>query len=157
MNKQGQNLEMDYMISNYRLWKREIIRLENLLYGGQSQMSSWGVAQYGDAAAMPKGSSIRSAKELERMDYRDRIQYARYLKIQSYVYALEVACDELERTDDELYNIYDCFLEGMSYRNIAEYLGISISNVHAKRKQIIERLEQNERIRAILTYEKKVS
>ncbi|MFA1738145.1 hypothetical protein [Lysinibacillus fusiformis] len=45
-------------------------------------MSSWGVAQYGYMAAMPKGSSIRSAKELERMDYRDRIQYARYLKIQ---------------------------------------------------------------------------
>ncbi|HBJ02377.1 MAG TPA: hypothetical protein DDY89_19470, partial [Lysinibacillus sp.] len=44
-------------------------------------------------------------------------------------------CDELERTNDELYNIYDCFLEGMSYRSIADYLGISISNVHAKRSK----------------------
>ncbi|MFA1738144.1 hypothetical protein [Lysinibacillus fusiformis] len=42
----------------------------------------------------------------------------------------------------------------MSYRSIADYLGISISNVHAKRKQIIERLEQNERFGTILTYEK---
>ncbi|MCT6942609.1 MAG: hypothetical protein M3Z62_19500, partial [Metasolibacillus sp.] len=63
----GQTTQMDigYMINNYRLWKKEIARLERALYGGSRNMSSWGVAQYGLEATMPKGSSIRSAAEME--------------------------------------------------------------------------------------------
>lgn len=151
----GQTLDIEYMISNYRLWKREIARLERVLYGGHRSMSSWGVAQYGDIAAMPKGSSIRSAKELERMDYRDRIQYARLTRLESYVFALEVGIDVLK--GEEIRTIYDCLLEGWTYRDIADHLNIAVSSVHRKRKKIVEQMEQNERIRAILTYEKNVS
>lgn len=148
----GQKQDIDYMISNYRLWKREIERLENSLYGAYREMASWGVAQYGDIAAMPKGSSIRSAVELDRMDARERIQHARLAKLESFVYALEIGCEILK--NEELCIIYDCFLDGMTYRKIAEHLGIVISNVHRKRREIVKQIEQNERIGTILQFNK---
>ncbi|MEG0470765.1 MAG: sigma-70 family RNA polymerase sigma factor [Solibacillus sp.] len=152
MAGQGHFQDIDYMISNYRLWVREIIRLESILYGGRTNMSSWGVAQYGDQAAMPKGSSIRSAVELEQMDARERIQYNRLCKIQSYVFALEFACNVFKT--EELCTIYDCFLDGMTYREIAEHMGSSISNIHRKRREIVKQMEQNEQIGMILQFNK---
>jgi hypothetical protein len=52
--------------------KKEIERLEHVLFGNSFSMESWGVAQYDIDAAMSIGSSIRSAKELEKMDVRER-------------------------------------------------------------------------------------
>ncbi|MFJ7950352.1 sigma-70 family RNA polymerase sigma factor [Lysinibacillus sp. NPDC096418] len=159
MREQGQTVkevwseaDIDYLVKNYRFWKKEINRLENVLYGGSRTMSSWGVAQYGIDAAMPKGSSIRSAEELKRMDVRERGQIARLEKLRTYVYALEVAYNLIE--DEQLTTIYDCLLDGMTYRQIAEHLSASKDYVRLKKQIIFSQISQNSQVSTILTYEK---
>lgn len=159
MGKQGQTVkevwsesDIDYLVKNYRFWKKEINRLERVLYGGSSAMGSWGVAQYGLEAAMPKGSSIRSAEELKRMDVRERGQIARLEKLRTYVYALEIAYNLIE--DEQLTTIYDCLLDGMTYRQIAEHLSASKDYVRLKKQIIFSQISQNSQISTILTYEK---
>ena len=149
-----QILDIEYMISNYRLWKREIKRLERILYGGHRSMSSWGVAQYGLDAAMPKGSSIMPKSELERLDVRERSQLARLGRLESYVYALEAAYDILKSEQQKI--IYDCLLDGMTYRQIAEHMASSKDFVRIKKGEIISQISQNSQIRMMLTYEKNV-
>lgn len=34
--------DIDYLVKNYRFWKKEINRLERVLYGSSSSMVSWG-------------------------------------------------------------------------------------------------------------------
>ena len=149
-----QALDIEYMISNYRLWKREIQRLERMLYGGYRSMNSWGVAQYGLDAAMPKGSSIMPKSELERLDVRERSQLARLGRLESYVYALEAAYDILKSEQQKI--IYDCLLDGMTYRQIAEHMASSKDFVYRQKKDIVRQIGQNRQIRMILTYEKNV-
>ncbi len=115
-------------------------------------MGSWGVAQYGLDAAMPKGSSIRSAEEMKRMDVRERSQIQRLEKMRTYVYALEVAYDLVE--DEQLQTIYDCLLDGMTYRQIAEHLSASKDYVRLKKIAVFSQISQNSQISRILTYEK---
>ena len=42
---------------------------------------------------MPKGSSIRSIEEMDAMDLRDKRQWDRLKKYESYIYAVEKAPD----------------------------------------------------------------
>lgn len=111
-----------------------------------------GVAQYGIDAAMPKGSLIRSVEELKRMDVRERGQIARLEKLRTYVYALEVAYNLID--DEQLKTIYDCLLDGMTYRQIAEHLSASKDYVRLKKQIIFSQISQNSQISTILTYEK---
>ena len=148
----AQIMDVEYLVSNYRFWKKEIQRLERVLYGTNSSMGSWGVAQYGLDAAMPKGSSIRSEEELKRMDIRELDRIKRLEKMRTYVYALEVACNVIE--DEQLQTIYDCLLDGMSYRQIAEHLATSKDYVRLKKIAVISQISQNSQISRILTYEK---
>lgn len=150
----GQTLDIEYMINNYRLWKREIQRLERVLYGGHRSMSSWGVAQYGLDAAMPKGSSGMPVSEIDRLDVRERSQLARLNRLESYVYALEAAYDILKSEQHKI--IYDCLLDGMTYRQIAEHMASSKDYVRIKKGEIISQISQNSQIHMILTYEKNV-
>lgn len=106
MNEQTE-FDVGYMVSNYLFWKKEIERLERVLYGFSTSMGSWGVAQYGIDAAMPKGLSIRSAEELKKMDVRERSQVLRLEKIKVFVNALEVAYDLIN--NEQLKTIYDCY------------------------------------------------
>ena len=48
--------DMEQLIRDYRWMKNEVTRLQLIIYGYQVPMNSWGVAQYGIDAAMPKGS-----------------------------------------------------------------------------------------------------
>lgn len=148
----GQIEEVGYLVENYRFWKKEISRLERVLYGITRPMGSWGVAQYGLDAAMPKGSSIRSEAELKRMDVRERSQIKRLEKLETYVYAMEVAYDMIE--DEQLKTIYDCLLDGMTYRQIAEHLSASKDYVRYKKQEVFSQISQNSQIRTLLTYEK---
>lgn len=152
MTGQGQ-IDIGYMINEYRFWKKEIMRLENVIWGGYSPARSEGVAQYGIEAVMPKGSSIRSARELDQMDARERIQYKRWEKLSSYIYALDYGFEILR--DEKLQTIYDCLLDGMTYRQIAEFLNTSKDYVRIKRNELIRQISQNSQIRAILTFEKR--
>lgn len=146
------NLDVGYMVGNYRFWKKEIVRLERVLFGFSVAMGSWGVAQYGLDAAMPKGSSIRSEKELEKMDVREKSQLMRLERIRSYVYALEKALDLIE--DEQLKTIYDCLLEGMTHRQIAAHLSASKDYVRYKKQEVFSQISQNSQIRTLLTLQK---
>ncbi|WP_249928301.1 hypothetical protein [Niallia circulans] len=48
------------LIRDYRMMKREIERLQRIIYGKSVPMRSWGVAQYGVEATLPHGSSGKS-------------------------------------------------------------------------------------------------
>lgn len=127
--------DIGYMIGEYRFWKKEKDRLDGILWGGYYSGRSSLVPQYGIDAVMSKGSSIRSAREMDQMDARERIQYKRFWKLYDYVCALERAYDILE--DERLITIYDFLLDDMTYRQIAEHLNTSKDFVRIKRNQII--------------------
>lgn len=156
----GQTTQMDigYMINQYRFWKKEIQRLNNVLWGSNSywEPRSEGVAVYGIEAAMPRGNKIGghglSDKELQRLDAKERHQLARLERLESYVYALELGLQIIN--DEQLNTIYDCLLDGMTYRQIAEFLATSKDYVRLKRNEIISQISQNSQIRAILTPQK---
>ena len=65
------------LIRDYRWMKNEINRLQRIVYGSTFLMKSWGVAQYGIDAAMPKGSEGKSHDEMDAMDVRERKQIER--------------------------------------------------------------------------------
>lgn len=151
MNEQME-FDLGYLVNNYRFWKKEIERLERILYGYSTTMGSWGVAQYGIDAAMPKGSSIRSARELEKMDIREKNQILRLERLQRYVYALEEALDIVD--DEHLNTIYDCLLDGMTHRQIAAHLSVSKDYVRYKKQEVFSQISQNSHIRTLLTSQK---
>lgn len=132
--------------------KNEVSRLQTIIYGSQVPMDSWGVAQYGIDAAMPKGSSIRSAKEMEAMDLRDIRQSERLKKYESYVYAIEKAPDFLAGEKNKI--VFDCMLDGMSYRKIGNHLEMSRDKVREVKEDIISQLCQNGHFRQLLNSEK---
>ncbi|PUB12606.1 sigma-70 family RNA polymerase sigma factor [Paenisporosarcina sp. OV554] len=139
--------EITQLIRDYYWMKKEILRLETILFGKNIPMGSWGVAQYGIDAAMPKGSSIRSAKELEKMDIREIRQIERLEAYRWNVYALESAADELD--SEILKIIYDCLLDNMTYRQIALHLNISKDQVQRQKAEIIRQMRQTRQMRQI--------
>lgn len=133
--------DMEQLIRDYRWMKNEVSRLQTIIYGRQVPMGSWGVAQYGIDAAMPKGSSIRSYEEMEAMDIRDKRQWYRLKKYESYIYAIEKAPDFLSGEKNKI--VFDCMLDGMSYRKIGNHLEISRDKVREVKDDIISQLCQN--------------
>lgn len=144
--------EIEQLIRDYRWMKNEVHRLQNVIIGYHVPMRSWGVAQYGIDAVMPKGTSIRSAKEMDEMDLRDLRQMGRLEKFESYVYAIERAPDFLQGEKNKI--VYDCMLDGMSYRRIGEHLEMSRDKVKTTKDDIISQLCQNSHFMHLLTSEK---
>lgn len=140
------------LIKDYNWMKKEIARLQRIIYGSTSPMKSWGVAQYGDEAAMPRGSSGKSYAELRDMDIREEKQIRRLEAYQRNVFALETAVDVLE--DERQKIIYDCLLDEMTYRQIALHLSMSKDFVQKQKNDIVRQIRQSRQITAILQLEK---
>ena len=115
------------LIRDYRMFKKEVERLQRLIYGQPLPMRSWGVAQYGMEAALPKGSSGKSQSELKDMDIREQKQLKRLQEYERKVFAIESAGDFLDR--EILKIVYDCKLSGMTRKQIANHLEISPDSV----------------------------
>jgi DNA-binding CsgD family transcriptional regulator len=128
------------LLKDYFWMRNEVKRLSKLLYGVNIPMKSWGIAQYGIEAAMPKGSSGKSQAELRDLDIREERLYKRLVSYQEKVYAIEIAADFIK--DEKSRIVYDCLLEGMSYQEIANHLGISKDKVRDMKKGIIRQLGQ---------------
>lgn len=144
--------QIEQMLKDYPWMSREVDRLQRALYGYSAPMRSWGVAQYGIDAAMPKGSSGKSQAELRNMDLREERLYKRLTKYQSRVYALEMAGDLLS---DELEKVvYDCMLDGLSYRAIAYHIGISRNQARKIKDAILNQLSQKSHFVQLLNLEK---
>jgi hypothetical protein len=145
--------QIEELLRDYHWMIREIVRLERCLYGSSfSKKRSWGVALYGDEAGMPKGSSGKSQAELVAMDDREERLYKRIRKLVEKVQILELVSDDIHGEMHKV--VYDCMLEGMSYRSIAKHLGVSRDKIRQIKDEIISQLGQNDQIRQLLKNEK---
>lgn len=129
------------LIRDYRMMKREIERLQKIIYGQPIPMRNWGVAQYGVESTLPKGSSGKSQAELRDMDIREQKQILRLQEYQRKVYAIESAGDFLDR--EILKIVYDCMLSGMTRHQIAVHLEISRDSVDKLRAEIKSQIGTN--------------
>ena len=134
-------IDISDLIRDYRMMKREIKRLQKVIYGKSFPMRSWGVAQYGIDAAMPKGSSGKSQAELKNMDIREQKQYERLEEYQRRVVAIESAGDLLNR--EILKIVYDCTLSGVTRHQISIHLEISRDSVDKLRSEIKAQINSN--------------
>ncbi|WP_433958860.1 sigma-70 family RNA polymerase sigma factor [Cytobacillus horneckiae] len=144
--------QIELLLRDYHWMKKEVDRLENILYGRSSPMRSWGVAQYGIEAAMPKGSSGKSQAELMNMDIREERLYKRLEKLKERVYAIEYAAELLGNERDRV--IYDCIIDGMSFREISYHIGISRNQVKKAKETILNQLSQKSQFVHLLNLEK---
>jgi hypothetical protein len=140
------------LIRDYRMMKREIERLQKIIYGKVFPMNSWGVAQYGIEAAMPKGSKGKSQSELKSMDIRERKQLERLEKYEWAVIAIESAGDLLEKEIHKI--VYDCMLSGMTRQQIATHLEISRESLDKLRADVKTQIEPNQDFAKLLYGEK---
>ncbi|NRG32920.1 sigma-70 family RNA polymerase sigma factor [Niallia circulans] len=129
------------LIRDYRMMKREIERLQKIIYGKSVPMRSWGVAQYGIEATLPHGSSGKSQAELRDMDIREQKQIMRLQEYQRKVFAIESAGDFLDK--EILKIVYDCMLSGMTRQQIAVHLEISRDSVDKLRAEIKAQIGTN--------------
>lgn len=128
--------KIEQLIYNYTFMLREVIRLESMYYGTDSSPSNRGVAQYGLEAAMPKGTAIRSAAEMDAMDRRELRMYNRIIEYRSKIILIEGAAELLENDVHRV--IFDCMTDGMSYRSIGQHLGMSRNRLNESRNEMIE-------------------
>jgi hypothetical protein len=140
------------LIRDYRMMKREIDRLQRIIYGKSVPMRSWGVAQYGVEATLPHGSSGKSQAELRDMDIREQKQIMRLKEYQRKVFAIESAGDFLDK--EILKIVYDCMLSGMTRQQIAVHLEISRDSVDKLRADIKAQIGTNTTFSKLLHGEK---
>ncbi|USK61320.1 sigma-70 family RNA polymerase sigma factor [Peribacillus asahii] len=144
--------KIETMLRDYPWMKKEVGRLERIIYGYSTPMKSWGVAQYGIEATLPKGSPGKSQAELRDMDIREERQYKRLMQLRERVYALEMAADLLD--DEKERVIYDCMLDGMSFREISYHIGVSRNQVKKTKEAILSQLSQKSQFVQLLNLEK---
>ncbi|MEK4750391.1 sigma-70 family RNA polymerase sigma factor [Niallia sp. FSL W8-0177] len=140
------------LIRDYRMMKREIERLQRIIYGKSLPMRSWGVAQYGVEATLPHGNSGKSQAELRDMDIREQKQIMRLKEYQRKVFAIESAGDFLDK--EILKIVYDCMLSGMTRQQIAVHLEISRDSVDKLRADIKAQIGTNTTFSKLLHGEK---
>lgn len=140
------------LVRDYRMMKREIERLQRIIYGKSVPMRSWGVAQYGVEATLPHGSSGKSQAELRDMDIREQKQIMRLQEYQRKVFAIESAGDFLDK--EILKIVYDCMLSGMTRQQIAVHLEISRDSVDKLRADIKAQIGTNTTFSKLLHGEK---
>lgn len=141
--------QIECLLKDYRWMWKEIDRLEIRLSGYATVSKSWGVAQYGIEATLPHGSSGKSQAELKDIDIRETRQYERLEKLKNRIYVLEVAVDYIE--DEKMKAVYDCLLDGMTYRKIGYHVGMSKNAVWDLKNEIIRSLAENESFMALLS------
>ncbi|SET94987.1 hypothetical protein SAMN05421676_11225 [Salinibacillus kushneri] len=138
MNKK----QIENLIYEYHWRKKELDRLENMLWGGYSKGPSAGlVAQYGIEAVLPKpNTSIKSQAELKDMDAREKRLYERWKAYEKNVTAIEMMEDYLE--DEQQVIILDCMMEGMSYRSIADHLSVNRNKIREMKEDMLSQICQ---------------
>lgn len=145
--------DIEKLIREYHWRKKEVKRLEDILFSVKSSNRSVGVAQYGIEATLPKpNTNIKSHAEMDEMDAREKRLLKRYERFKSDVETVEKMADYL--TNDKHLVILDCMMEGMSYRFIARHLSISETKLWQMRSEMIgiiqkeqkEQIEQYEHV-----------
>ncbi|PKR79409.1 hypothetical protein CEY16_05485 [Halalkalibacillus sediminis] len=142
--------EIENVISDYHWMSREVDRLQQALWGSIGSKKSEGVAQYGLAAVMPKGSPGKSQPELNAMDRREKKIYKKLQRYDSMTRAVE---HDQELLKEDLHKtIYDCMMEGMSYRATGKHLGISRGKFYREKETILNTLYQKDQKSQIIHF-----
>lgn len=137
MNKK----DLENLIYEYHWRKKELVRIEGILFGNRIPMSkSVGVSQYGIEATLPHGSSGKSIAELKDMDLREERLYRRWEEYREKVFAIEMFAENTK--DEQQLVIIDCMMEGMSYRSIAAHLGMSRNKLGEIKNSMLDHLCQ---------------
>lgn len=148
--KQEMEFIITQMIKDYRWMSQEVERLQSLIYGWSSPMHSWGVAQYGIEAVMPKGSKGKSVAELMKAETLEEKRRKRLQRYEVEIFLLETLADIFETESQKV--IYDSILEGETYREIGMRLGVSKDYVQKQKREIIRQLKENEQMETFLLY-----
>jgi len=132
MNKK----QIESLIYEYHWRKKEVARLEKVLFGTNGINRSVGVAQYGIEATLPKPNiNLKSEAEIKAMDAREERLLERYNKFKEKVDKVERMADFL--TSDKHLIILDCMMEGMSYRSIAAHLGVGRTKIWEMKDEML--------------------
>ena len=137
--------QIENLIYDYHWMRKEVDRLERIVYGSSIPMKSWGVAQYGIEATLPRGSRGKSKAELEAMDLREERAYKRLQSYEGKVYAVEKLANYVQDVlkHDHMLVIIDCMMDGMSYRSIAAHLGTNREKVRELKDKMLCHFCQN--------------
>lgn len=142
--------DIENVISDYHWMSREVDRLESILFGTSSMRNTRLISQYGIEATLPKGSPLKSDAELAVIDRREQkllVKLERYSKMTA---AVEHDQDLLQ--DDFHKTIYDCMMDGMSYRAIGKHLGISRGKFYREKETILNTIYQKDQKSQIVQY-----
>jgi len=131
MTIQMMKWQLEEWIRDYKFMLREIKRLDKILNGGFCREPKL-TATYGIEASLPKGSSGISQAELDQEEEREQ----RMKRYQEVTKTLQKASSLLYAEKFRI--VYDCMLEGMSYRAIARHMGVSRDTVHSMKENILE-------------------
>ncbi|QAS52823.1 sigma-70 family RNA polymerase sigma factor [Halobacillus litoralis] len=133
MNKK----QIEDLIYEYHWRKKEVDRLETIIWGGYSKAPSTGlVQQFGIEATLPKpNTSIKSKAEVEALDARELRLYKRWLAFNRKTEAVEIMVDYLDNEKQMI--ILDCMMEGMSYRSIADHLSLNRNKVRELKESML--------------------
>lgn len=135
--------EIENLIISYHWMVKEVRRLQRVLYGSTIPMKNWGVVQYGLEAAMPKGSPGKSQAELRQMNMREERLFKRLKYYEEQSMRLSWGQKRSKGSNIKSLVIYDCMMEGMSYRAIGLHLGISRETVRKMKDELISQLCQD--------------
>lgn len=129
--------QIENLIYEYHWRKKELDRIGNIIWGGSSKSPSYGlVQQFGIEATQPKANTnIKSRAEMDTLDVRERRLYKRWQEFSKKVEAIEIMIDYLDNEQHMI--ILDCMMEGMSYRSIADHLGINRNKIREKKNQML--------------------
>ncbi|MEH6945209.1 helix-turn-helix domain-containing protein [Bacillus sp. JJ722] len=136
MTIQMMKWQLEEWIRDYKFMLREIERLNRLLNasvcGGGQKLT----ASYGNEMVMPKGSGGISQAEIRQHEEREN-------RMKSYEEITEMLQEAYSHLYSEKFRVvYDCMLEGMSYRSIARHLGVSRDTIHNIKDNILEIIVQ---------------
>ncbi|MFS0783569.1 hypothetical protein [Bacillus sp. 1P06AnD] len=125
-------------LKNYKWMRNERVRLANELFKDPSLSISSGVAQYGDEAGLPKGSSGLSQAELKNLDDREQRMYKRYIELNRKIEKMDAAVislgNEKERT------VLECIMDGETMTAIAIHMSLSRVRLNEIKKSIVKQL-----------------
>lgn len=129
--------EVEQTIKDYKFLVKRARNLEFMIYGESvtSTGKSYGVAQYGDEAAMPRGSGTNlhaldlEEEKLKRM--KTRLELLN-LKVEAVEEDVDTLPTEKHKT------IMELIMQGFSYHGIAKGLGIPKTSFYRMKEEIIE-------------------
>lgn len=142
--------DIENVISDYHWMSREVDRLESILFGTSGMRNTRLISQYGIEATLPKGSPLKSDAELAVIDRREQKLLQKLERYSKMTAAVEHDQDLLE--DDFHKTIYDCMMDGMSYRAIGKHLGISRGKFYREKETILNTIYQKDQKSQIVQY-----